>query len=109
MMCAMIFCGQCGLLQKCNQSCKAHNVTRTLKAWGLLSRKLEDSLKAMQTLLPLVSELHHPAMRPRHWKQLMKVRILAAFKWHLRGKSPNQHFLWRLLHSKHVKKIAAFY
>ena len=28
----------------------------------------------MQTSLPLVLELHHPAMRPRHWKQLMKVR-----------------------------------
>jgi hypothetical protein len=86
MMFAMIFFGQCGLFAKCNQSCKAHNVMRTLKAWGLSSRKLEDSLKAMQTLLPLVSELHHPALRPRHWKQLMKVRILAAFKWHLRGK-----------------------
>ena len=35
-------------------------------------RKLEEALKAMQTSLPLVSALHHPAMRPRHWKQLMK-------------------------------------
>ena len=31
----------------------------------------------MQTSLPLVLELHHPAMRPRHWKQLMKVRHAA--------------------------------
>lgn len=35
---------------------------------------LETSLKAMLTALPLVAELHHPAMRPRHWQQLMKVR-----------------------------------
>ena len=36
-------------------------------------RKLEEAIKAMQTSLPLVLELRHPAMRPRHWKQLMKV------------------------------------
>ena len=36
-------------------------------------RKLEEAIKAMQMSLPLVLELHHPAMRPRHWKQLMKV------------------------------------
>ncbi|DBB00313.1 TPA: Dynein beta chain, flagellar outer arm [Trebouxia sp. C0004] len=35
-------------------------------------RLLEERLKAMLTSLPLVSDLHHPAMRERHWKQLMK-------------------------------------
>ena len=35
---------------------------------------LEEALKAMLTSLPLVSELHHPAMRSRHWTQLMRVR-----------------------------------
>ena len=35
-------------------------------------RVLEDSIKAMLTSLPLVQELHHPAMRDRHWQQLMK-------------------------------------
>ena len=34
----------------------------------------------MQTSLPLVLELHHPAMRPRHWKQLMKVRHAAFLR-----------------------------
>ena len=34
---------------------------------------LEESLKAMLTSLPLVQELHHPAMRERHWQQLMNV------------------------------------
>ena len=33
---------------------------------------LEGSIKAMLTSLPLVSDLHHPAMRERHWKQLMR-------------------------------------
>ncbi len=34
---------------------------------------LEESLKAMLTSLPLVQELHHSAMRERHWQQLMSV------------------------------------
>eukprot|EP00891_Asterochloris_glomerata_P002883 jgi/Astpho2/2883/Aster-01037 len=35
-------------------------------------RLLEETLKAMLTSLPLVSDLHHSAMRERHWQQLMK-------------------------------------
>ncbi|CAD7696266.1 unnamed protein product [Ostreobium quekettii] len=35
-------------------------------------RMLEEALKAMLTSLPLVQDLHHPAMRDRHWKQLMQ-------------------------------------
>jgi len=34
-------------------------------------KMLEDTIKAMLTSLPLVNDLHHPAMRDRHWKQLM--------------------------------------
>ncbi|KAI8473051.1 MAG: flagellar outer dynein arm heavy chain beta [Monoraphidium minutum] len=34
-------------------------------------RLLEEALKAMLTSLPLVQDLHHPAMRDRHWKMLM--------------------------------------
>jgi hypothetical protein len=37
-----------------------------------LYKILEDQVKALLTSLPLVSELHHPSMRDRHWKQLMK-------------------------------------
>ena len=36
-------------------------------------RLLEGAIKSMLTTLPLVLDLHHPAMRPRHWAQLMKV------------------------------------
>ena len=32
---------------------------------------LEDQVKALLTSLPLVSDLHHPSMRERHWKMLM--------------------------------------
>lgn len=39
-------------------------------------RLMEEKLKAMSTSLPLVNDLHHPAMRQRHWEQLMKVRRL---------------------------------
>ena len=38
-------------------------------------RKLEEAAKAMVTSLPLVSKLRHPAMRHRHWRQLMKVTL----------------------------------
>jgi Dynein heavy chain, N-terminal region 2 len=35
-------------------------------------RLMEEKLKAMGTSLPLVGDLAHPAMRDRHWEQLMK-------------------------------------
>lgn len=41
-------------------------------------RLLEEALRAMLTSLPLVSELHHPAMRSRHWTQLMRARARPA-------------------------------
>lgn len=44
---------------------------REVKNWPAY-KGLEDAVKNMQTSLPLVEELHHPAMRDRHWKQLMR-------------------------------------
>ncbi len=35
-------------------------------------RQLEEQIKALLTSLPLVADLHHPSMRDRHWRQLMK-------------------------------------
>lgn len=35
-------------------------------------RQLEEQVKALLTSLPLVSDLHHPSMRDRHWRQLCK-------------------------------------
>ena len=42
-----------------------------VKQWAAY-KGLEEAVKNMQVSLPLVQELHHPAMRPRHWKQLMR-------------------------------------
>jgi dynein heavy chain len=47
------------------------SMNKNLKNWPGF-KGLEDAVKNMQTSLPLVEELHHPAMRDRHWKQLMK-------------------------------------
>ena len=61
----------------------------TLFMWkACFFRKLEEALKAMQTSLPLVLELHHPAMRPRHWKQLMKVHQYCSLFCRLLPKHP---------------------
>ena len=42
-----------------------------VKNWGIF-KGLEDTVKNMITSLPLVSDLAHPSMRERHWKQLMR-------------------------------------
>ena len=44
---------------------------KLVKNWPCY-KGLEDAVKNMQTSLPLVEELHHPAMRERHWSQLMR-------------------------------------
>lgn len=36
-------------------------------------RLVEERTKAMLMALPLVQDLHHPAMRDRHWMLLQKV------------------------------------
>jgi dynein heavy chain len=43
-----------------------------VKAWQLY-KDVEVMVKDMSTTLPLVNELHSPAMRPRHWAQLASV------------------------------------
>jgi dynein heavy chain len=47
------------------------NCDKAVKNWPCY-KGLEDAVKNMQTSLPLVEELHHPAMRERHWSQLMR-------------------------------------
>lgn len=43
-----------------------------VRSYGVYSR-LEETVKAMVLALPLVQDLHHPAMRDRHWAMLQKV------------------------------------
>ena len=42
-----------------------------VKNWGVY-KGCEERVKDMMTSLPLVSDLAHPSMRERHWKQLMR-------------------------------------
>jgi len=44
-------------IKQLNKGCRAYEVFKIL----------EDQVKALLTSLPLVSELHHPSMRDRHW------------------------------------------
>ena len=53
-------------------------------------RLLENNIKGMLTTLPLVLDLHHPAMRERHWLQLMKVR-LSLIPSNQSGRAARQH------------------
>eukprot|EP00736_Rhodelphis_marinus_P010572 Rmarinus@m.9666 len=46
-------------------------LNKAVKSWHCY-KGLEDCVKNMLTSLPLVQDLHHPSMRDRHWKQLMK-------------------------------------
>jgi dynein heavy chain len=43
---------------------------KSCKDWGVV-KHLEANVKNMATVLPLVHELHSPALRDRHWKSLM--------------------------------------
>jgi dynein heavy chain len=51
---------------------KMANESSVVKAW-VSYRAIEDMIKNMSIVLPLVNELHSNAMRDRHWKNLAKV------------------------------------
>jgi dynein heavy chain len=46
--------------------------TPVVKGW-VVYRSIEEMIKNMSVVLPLINELHSPAMRDRHWKNLAKV------------------------------------
>jgi dynein heavy chain, axonemal len=49
---------------------KMKRFPRISKDWNVLKR-LEVEVRIMAKLLPLISDLHSPAIRDRHWKQLV--------------------------------------
>ena len=55
-------------MRPCREIKSLPKVVRGFEAY----RQLEEQIKALLTSLPLVSDLHHPSMRERHWRQLMK-------------------------------------
>lgn len=44
---------------------------RDVKAWAVWSW-LKDTIDAFKKTMPLITDLRNPAMRPRHWQQLME-------------------------------------
>ena len=46
--------------------------TPVVKGWTVY-RSIEEAIKTMSVILPLVNSLHSESMRDRHWKQLAKV------------------------------------
>lgn len=44
---------------------------RDVKAWPVWAW-LKDTVDAFKKTLPLITDLRNPAMRPRHWQQLME-------------------------------------
>jgi len=55
------------------QSCVASGSKTKSPRLGFLYKDVETMVRDMTTTLPLVNELHSPAMRPRHWKELASV------------------------------------
>ncbi|CAB1116950.1 unnamed protein product [Ectocarpus sp. CCAP 1310/34] len=51
---------------------KQGNDFPVVKGWAVY-RDIEDSIKNMGMVLPLINDLHSPAMRVRHWKSLAAV------------------------------------
>lgn len=56
---------------------------RDVKAWPVWSW-LKDTIDAFKKTMPLITDLRNPAMRPRHWQQLMD---------HINTRSASQHML----------------
>jgi len=56
---------------------------RDVKAWPVWSW-LKDTVDAFKKTMPLITDLRNPAMRPRHWQQLMD---------HINTRSAGQHSL----------------
>ena len=60
------------LTDECKKLAKVvRAMDKFVKNWGCY-KGCEDAVKNMMTSLPLVSDLAHPSMRERHWKQLMR-------------------------------------
>ena len=60
------------LTDECKKLTKTvRSLDKNSKNWTVF-KGLEDTVKNMITSLPLVSDLAHPSMRERHWKQLMR-------------------------------------
>lgn len=55
--------------KQCNPQSPQNKEIKTWKAF----QALNDRVKNMNTILPLISQLHSKFMQDRHWKRLMKI------------------------------------
>ena len=55
--------------KQCNPQSPQNKDIKTWKAF----QSLNDRVKNMNTILPLISQLHSKFMQDRHWKRLMKI------------------------------------
>lgn len=63
--------------EELTEECKAHHreirgLSKAIKAYPATTA-LEESVRMMLTVLPLLHDLHHPAMKRLHWSQIAKV------------------------------------
>ena len=50
---------------------RVHKLGKEIKGWKVLEG-LRDRVDNLKKLMPLIGDLRNPAMRERHWKQLME-------------------------------------
>jgi dynein heavy chain len=55
--------------KQCNPTAPANKIISKWRTFVALN----DRVKNMNTILPLISQLHSPFMQDRHWKKLMRV------------------------------------
>ena len=63
--------------EELTEESKAHHreirgLSKAIKAYPATAA-LEESVRMMLTVLPLLHDLHHPAMKRLHWSQIAKV------------------------------------
>ena len=50
---------------------RVHRLGKDVKGWKVLD-SLRERVENLKKLMPLISDLRNPAMRERHWRQLME-------------------------------------
>ena len=75
------------------------NQQKIIKTWGLYTEIAQDC-KDMAIILPLVTELHSPAMRARHWKAIALACRVSTIHWE------SERFCFESILELHLEKRA---
>jgi hypothetical protein len=65
---------------------------RNVKAWQVWGW-LKGTIESFKKTMPLITDLRNPAMRPRHWQQLME-HIGSRSAWHDGGAAGQSSKAW---------------